>query len=120
MIRIGLSDVEMILWESDGEGERWLGSVDIDSASIAVMPYYSVLGGVSFDAVENIWQVSSRGIEFDEQVLAATFQELFFGEIFETRYEPVGQEIFDVGETRFNPRYFSLVGNHLVIGLTGY
>jgi hypothetical protein len=120
VIRIGLSDVEMILWQSDGNGERWLGAVDVDSASIAVVPYYNVLGGVSFDAIENDWQVSSRGIEFDEQVLAATFQELFFGEIFETGYEPVGQETFDVGATRFHPRYFSLVGNHLVIGLTGH
>jgi hypothetical protein len=120
LIRIGLSDVEMLLWESDGEDDHWLGSVDVDSARIAVVPYYNVLGGVSFEAVENDWRVSSRGIEFDEQVLAATFQELFFGEVFETRYEPVGQETFDVGETRFNPRYFSLVGNHLVIGLTGY
>jgi hypothetical protein len=120
VIRIGLSDVEMILWESDGESEQWLGSVDIDSARIAVAPYHNVLGGVSFHAIENIWRVSSRGIEFDEQVLAAVFQELLFGEIFETRYEPVGRESFDVGETRFSPRYFNLVGSHLVIGLTGY
>lgn len=120
VIRIELSDMEVILWESDGENERWLGSADIDSARIAVAPYYNVLGGVSFHAIENAWQVSSRGIEFDEQVLAAIFQELFFGEIFETRYEPVGRGTFDVGETRFDPRYFSLVGNHLVIGLTGH
>ena len=72
-----------------------------------------------FSSPSDDWRVSSRGIEFDEQILAATFQELFFGEIFETSYEPVGRNSFDVGDTSFEPRYFSLVGHHLVIGLTG-
>jgi hypothetical protein len=119
VIHIGLSEVELVLTESDEANERWLGSVDVDSAAIAIAPYTNVLGGISFDVVENDWRISSRGIEFDEQILAATFQELFFGEAFETRYEPVGRNSFDIGETRFDPRYFSLVGNHLVIGLTG-
>jgi hypothetical protein len=120
LIRVRLSAVELILWESEGGRERWLGSIDIDSATVAVAPFFNVLGGVSFDTVENDWLLSSRGIEFDEEILAATFQELFFGEMFETRYEPVGRETFEVGKTRFDPRYFSLVGNYLVIGLTGF
>jgi hypothetical protein len=119
VIHIGLSGVELTLTDSNDTSERWLGSVDVESAAIAIAPHTNVLGGISFDVIENDWRVSSRGIEFDEQILAATFQELFFGEIFETSYEPVGRNSFDVGETSFEPRYFSLVGHHLVIGLTG-
>ena len=119
MIRIRLTALEMIIWEFVGGKKRWLGSVDIDSATVAVAPYLNVLGGISFDTIENDWRLSSRGIEFDEEILAATFQELFFSEMFETRYEPVALDTFDVGRTRFDPRYFSLIGGHLVIGLTG-
>jgi hypothetical protein len=119
-IRLRLSAVEMVVQDSASGQERWLGSVQVDSATIAVAPFYNVLGGISFDTVENDWRLSSRGIEFDEQILAAAFQELLFGEMFETRYEPVAQETFAVGKTRFSPRYFSLVGDHLVIGLTDF
>ena len=119
VIRIRLSEVEMIIWESVDGQERRLGSVEIDAATVAVAPYVNVLGGISFDTVENDWRLSSRGIEFDEEILAATFQELFFSEMFETRYEPLARDSFDVGRTRFDPRYFSLVGQHLVIGLSG-
>ena len=40
--------------------------------------------------------------------------------MFETRYEPVAQRSFDLGETKFHPRYFSLLGQYLVIGLTEF
>ena len=97
-----------------------LGALEIESARLAVAPYLNLLGGISFDIVENAWLLSSRGIEFDEETLAATFQELFFGEMFETRYQPVAQRSFDLGETKFHPRYFSLLGHYLVIGLTEF
>jgi hypothetical protein len=115
VIGIHLADVEMTVWAA----ERWIGSVAVDAATVSVAPYFNRLGGISFDIVENDWQLSSRGIEFDEELLAATFQEMFFGEVFETRFEPVAEDGFAVGDTRFDPRYFSLVGKHLVIGLTG-
>ena len=116
LIRIRLSGVELTIWESD----VLLGALEIESARLAVAPYLNLLGGISFDIVENAWLLSSRGIEFDEEALAATFQELFFGEMFETRYEPVAQRSFDLGETKFQPRYFSLLGQYLVIGLTEF
>ena len=114
LIRIRLSGAEMTIWESDD----LLGTLEIESARLAVAPYLNILGGISFDIVENEWLLSSRGIDFDEETLAATFQELFFGEMFETRYQPVAQRSFDLGETKFHPRYFSLLGHYLVIGLT--
>ncbi len=116
LIRIRLSGAEMTIWESDD----LLGTLEIESARLAVAPYLNLLGGISFDIVENEWLLSSRGIDFDEETLAATFQELFFGEMFETRYEPVAQRSFDLGETKFQPRYFSLLGQYLVIGLTEF
>ncbi len=116
LIRIHLSGAELTLWESD----EFLGALEIESARLAVAPYLNLLGGISFDIVENAWLLSSRGMEFDEETLAATFQELFFGEVFETSYEPVAQRSFDLGETKFQPRYFSLLGQHLVIGLTEF
>jgi hypothetical protein len=106
----------MTIWE----GDSLLGTLEIESSRLAVAPYLSAAGGISFDVIENEWRLSSRGIEFDEETLAAVFQELFFGEMFETRYDPVGRESFELGETKFNPRYFSLLGQHLVIGLTDF
>jgi len=118
VIRIRITGVEMMILESIDGRQRWLGSVNVDSANMAVAPYLNVLGGISFETVENDWRLSSRGIEFDEEILAATFQELFFSEVFETSYEPLARESFEMGRTRFDPRYFNLVGDHLVIGLT--
>jgi hypothetical protein len=106
----------MTIWD----GDEPLGALSIDSARLAVAPYRNLLGGISFDVVENDWVLSSRGIEFDEETLAATFQELFFGEMFETSYEPVAQRSFDLGETAFQPGYFRLLGHYLVIGLTDF
>lgn len=116
LIRVDLSGAEMTIWE----GDSLLGTLEIESSRLAVAPYLSAAGGISFDVIENEWRLSSRGIEFDEETLAAVFQELFFGEMFETRYDPVGRESFELGETKFNPRYFSLLGQHLVIGLTDF
>ena len=48
-----------------------------------------------------------------------TLQEMLFGEVFETRYEPVADDTLDVGTTAFDTRHFDLVGNHLIIGLSG-
>ncbi len=119
MIRIALTDVEISLFEAAGDELRWIGSADVDSALISVVPYGNRRGGISFDVVDNEWRVTSRGIEFDEETLAATFQEMVFGEVFETRFEPLGEESLDFKETRFAPSYFSRVGDYLVIGLTG-
>jgi hypothetical protein len=116
LIRIQLSGAELTIWESD----EFLGALEIESARLAVTPYLNLLGGISFDIVENEWLLSSRGIDFDEETLAAMFQEMFFSEMFETTYHPVAQQSFDLGETEFHPRYFSLLGHHLVIGLSEF
>lgn len=115
IVRVHVTDLELGLW---GAGER-LGTLAIDSATISAVPFASVLGGISFDILENDWQVSSRGIEVDEEAVAATLQELVFGELFDTRNEPVGARSLRVGRTAFEPRYFELVGNYLVMGLAG-
>ncbi len=116
LIRIRLSGTELTIWESD----EFLGALEIESARLAVTPYLNLLGGISFDIVENEWFLASRGIDFDEETLAAMFQEMFFSEMFETTYHPVAQRSFDLGETRFHPRYFSLFGDYLVIGLSEF
>jgi hypothetical protein len=116
LIRIRLSGVELTIWDSD----ELLGTLEIESARLAVAPYLNLLGGISFDVVENEWLLSSRGIDFDEETLAAMFQELFFGEMFETSYQPLAQRSFKLGETKFHPRYFSLLGRYLVIGLSEF
>ena len=116
VIRIRLSRAELTIWNAD----EVLGTLKIESARLAVAPYLNVLGGISFEIIENSWLLSSRDLDFDEETLAAMFQELFFGEIFETHYQPLAQHAFDVGETRFHPRYFTLLGHYLVVGLSEF
>ena len=76
------------------------------------------MGGTSFEIIENEWNVSSDGIEFNDSLLAATLQELTFAEAFETTYDPLGRGDLRVGETLFNPARFLVEGDHLVIELT--
>lgn len=117
LIRVLLSGIEMDLWNLEGGGETLLGTVAIDSARLMARPFVNVLGGVSFEVLENTWSVSSSGIEFNDEALAATLQEMLFGEAFETTYEPVGKSAFSLGDTDFTPRYFRLSGDYLVIEL---
>ena len=117
VIRLRLSDVEMRFWETDGSSAEELAMIEIVSGRLALVPYANVIGGISFEIHENDWTLASREVELDEELLAAVFQEIVFGEVFETQYEPVAKSLFDVGEEEFRPRYFDRVGNHLVIGL---
>jgi hypothetical protein len=119
MIRARLVDVELALLKGEGPQALRLGTVEIESGRVGVVPYPNVLGGISFETVENQWSLSSSGIEFDEEVLTAAVQEIVFGEIFETAYEPVGRGALGVGEARLEPRAVELVEDYLVIGLTG-
>ena len=50
-------------------------------------------------------------------LVAATIQELIFGEVFETTYDPPLRNQLKVGRAVFVPREFARVGHHLVIGL---
>jgi hypothetical protein len=67
--------------------------------------------------VENEWRVSSAGLEFDEDLAAATLQELAFGKIFATGYAPVLLRTLQLGGTEFLPQSFAVNGSYLVIGL---
>jgi hypothetical protein len=84
---------------------------------VAVVPFANVLGGISFRIVENQWHVSSDGLEFDDDLVAATLQELTFGKIFATTYAPLLLRALHLGGTEFLPQSFAVNGNYLVIGL---
>ena len=117
MIRFRLSDIELRLFKADEHGATPLGTLRVKSGRISVVPYRSVLGGISFRIVENEWSVSSSGIRFDDALIAATFQEVTFGRIFETTYRPLATDHWRVGGTIFAPLAFDAVGGYLVIGL---
>jgi hypothetical protein len=117
LIRVLLSGMEIHVRKNEGGRTRLLGTVHVDSARMAVVPFASVLGGISFRIVENQWQVSSVGLEFDEDLVAATLQELTFGKIFATSYEPLLLRALHLGGTEFRPQSFAVNGSYLVIGL---
>jgi hypothetical protein len=115
-IRVHLGGIEMILRDASRPAAP-LGSVSVTAATITVVPYRGPLGGISFELVENDWKLDSQGVEFDEEILAATLGELVFGEAFETRYAPIATELFKIGRAGFVARGFELEGDYLVVGL---
>ena len=119
VIRVLLSDIELRLWKGGDENTEpdLVGTLVIDSGVVGVVPFLNTIGGVSFALVENEWKVSSSGIEFNEALFAATLQELVFGEVFETHYDPMWGDALTVGDTRFEPRYFRSLGGYLVVEL---
>lgn len=119
VIAIHVSNLELGIWRAAEGGDVHLGSLKIDSGDVALAPYANPLGGISFELVENQWTVSSSGIEFDEELVAATIQELIFGEAFETRYAPLLRSGLGIGDARLVPRAFRVIDNHLVIEFAG-
>ena len=117
VIRLHLAGVELNVWKIDNEQRTPLGTLKIDSARVAVVPFVSILGGVSFELVENVWKLSSSGVEFSEHMLAATIQEMVFGEIFQTRYEPLFQGALSLGDASLAPIAFRTIDGYLVIEL---
>lgn len=116
-IHLLLSDIELRVFKEDPRGTTLLGTLEVTSGTLRVVPFRSLLGGVSFRIVENEWTVSSTGIPFDDALVSATLQELTFGRIFETTYQPLGATSLHVGETVFVPRAFEAQGDYLVIEL---
>jgi hypothetical protein len=116
LVELRLSGVELDI----ARGEEVLGTLAIDRGTIGAVPRPSPLGGITLEVVRNDWEVSSRGIEFNEPLLAATIQELIFGELFATRYEPLARGMLSFGETRFEPTGFEVVDGYLVIGVGGF
>jgi hypothetical protein len=115
MIRVRVSGIEIDVWQAADGGDRWLGSLKVESGRVGLVPYANPLGGISFEIMENDWTVSSEGIEFNEDLFAATLQELVFGELFETQYAPLFRDGFGAGYVRLMPKTFRVVGDHLVI-----
>jgi hypothetical protein len=117
LIRVLLSDVAIEVRKDESGRQTLLGTLHIDSGRMGVVPFTNLLGGVSFRIVENEWQVSSSGLEFDEDLVAATLQEITFGKIFATSYEPLLARTLRVGATEFIPQSFDVTSGYLVIGL---
>ena len=117
LIRVLLSGMEIHLRKREGGHMTLLGTIHVDSARVAVVPFANVLGGISFRIVENQWKVSSQGLEFDKDLVAATLQELTFGKIFATSYAPLLLRALHLGGTEFLPKSFAVNGSYLVIGL---
>ena len=99
--------------------DRVLGSLEIASGRLVVAPERNVLGGISFRVVENEWSARSTGIEFDDELFAATLEELIFGAVFETSYQPLFRKL-TLADTAFAPRSFEIAGDYLVIGVEGH
>jgi hypothetical protein len=73
--------------------------------------------GISFRLLENRWRTSSTGLEVDDALVGAVLQEIVFGKIFETGYEPLLTRDLRIGKTAFRPRSFTAVDGYLLIGL---
>ena len=116
VILLRLSGVVMEITRA-GEAQEVLGTLVIESGTVGAVPYPNRLGGISLDVVRNEWRVSSSGLQFNESLFAATIQELIFGELFETQYEPLAREALRVGRMSFQPVDFDVVDDYLVIGL---
>lgn len=117
LIRILLGPAEIDILDGAAEEMKKLGTLVVDSGRIGVVPFPNRVGGASFRLVENEWSVSARGIEQNSELIAATLQELMFGEMFETRYDPLVREGVSIGSAAFQPAYFAVEGGYLVIGL---
>ena len=117
LIRVLLSGVAIEVRKDEGGRQTLLGTLRVDSGRMGVVPFTNLLGGVSFRIVENEWQVSSSGLEFDEDLVAATLQEITFGKIFATSYEPLLARALRLGATEFIPQSFDVTSGYLVIGL---
>lgn len=115
LIRLSFTDVEIELRDEGAPGGRSLGIVVLEAGELSVVPYLSVLGGISLELIDNDWLVSSSGIEVNERLLAAAIQELVFSRMFRTRYEPLARGDVHIGDSDVEPRYFSVEGSYLVI-----
>jgi len=120
VIRVTLSGLELKVWERHPDrADGLLGALRVDSGTVGVAPYANRLGGISLEILENDWVVSSSGMEFNRDLFAATLQEMTFGEIFETRYNPMARSPLRVGKTEFSPRRFDVAGGYLLVDLAG-
>jgi hypothetical protein len=118
VIRVLLSGAVVNIRKDEGGKKTLLGTLRVESGRMAVVPFTNLLGGISFRMVENRWSVSSTGLDFDEDLVAATLQEIAFGKIFATSYEPLLSRALHLGDTAFVPSSFAVEGRYLLIGLS--
>ena len=116
-IRVLVSGVDLRILRKEADRATWLGTLHIESGRMAAVPFPNVLGGISFRVVENRWKTSSSGLAFDDEMVAATLQEIAFGKIFETSYAPLLTRNLHIGDTEFVPRWFTAARGYLIIGL---
>ncbi len=117
VVEIEAKDIALdVLRETPGE-PALLGTLTIESGRVRAVPYINRLGGIAFEPIDNTWRVTSSGIDFDEPLLAATIQELVFGALFETRFEPIAPGGWVVGDERIAPRAFRAGAGYLVVSL---
>ena len=115
LIRLSFANVEIELRDEGAPEGRSLGTIVLEAGEVSVVPYLSVLGGVSLELIDNDWLVSASGVEVNERLLAAAIQELVFSRMFRTRYEPLARGDLRIGDSDIEPRYFSVEGPYLVI-----
>lgn len=116
-IRLQFRGIEMIVWDKRPDGPVPLGAIVVDEGTVGLAPVPGTLGGVSLKVLENDWDVSSRGIEFDEPLFEATLQELMFAQAFETISEPILREGLTMGGITVAPHAFRVVDGYLVVEL---
>jgi hypothetical protein len=119
VILIKVKDLDLNIRQGGEGGDVLLGSLKVDSGRVGLSPYVNELGGVSFKIVENAWHVSSHGLEFNEELVEATIQEMIFAEAFETNYAPLLPHGLGIGDSRLTPQAIRVVGNHLVVEFSG-
>jgi hypothetical protein len=117
-LNVILDDVEIGIWSTLDDATRRLGTLTIDTARVGIAPYSGVLGGVSFATIENRWKLSSTGLEVNDALFAATLQEIVFGELFETEFNPIARNAFNLGEDAIQAKFFRRLGRYLVVGLS--
>lgn len=115
--RIGFAMGPLAIEILDTDGTRLLGELRIVSGQLDVVPYVNTIGGLSFETVRNEWHVEARGIEHNDDLIAGILQELVFGALFETQYEPLLRDGVTLGETRFLPTAFRVENGYLVVDL---
>jgi len=116
-VRVLVTGVDIDIRRNEPEKTTRLGTLHIASGQMAAVPFANLLGGISFQIVENRWRTSSSGLAFDDELVAATLQEITFGKIFQTSYQPLWARDLRIGDTAFRPRSFAAVDGYLVIGL---
>ena len=118
VVEIEIENVALdVMRATTGAEPEHLGTLTIETGLVRAVPFVNRIGGIAFEPLENSWRLSATGIDFDEPLLAATIQELVFGALFETRFEPIAPGGWRVGDAQLAPRAISVIEGYLVITL---